>query len=60
VFIIFVLIIFSSTLFYFEHEVQTNRFSNIPEAIWWGVNAKKIVGDTDYRPITPIGKIIGV
>jgi voltage-gated potassium channel len=30
VFIIFVLIISSSTIFYFEHEVQPNRFSSIP------------------------------
>jgi voltage-gated potassium channel len=59
VFIIFVLIISSSTLFYFEHEVQPNKFSSIPEAMWWGVNAMTTVGDADYRPITPIGKIIG-
>jgi len=59
VFIVFVLIISSSTLYYFEHEVQPNKFSSIPEAMWWGVNAMTTVGDADYRPITPIGKIIG-
>lgn len=59
VFIIFVLIISSSTLFYFEHEVQPNKFSSIPEAMWWGVNAMTPIGDEDYCPITPIGKIIG-
>lgn len=59
VFIVFVLIISSSTLYYFEHEVQPHRFSSIPEAMWWGVNAMTTVGDADYRPITPIGKIIG-
>lgn len=59
VFIVFVLIISSSTLYYFEHEIQPHEFSSIPEAMWWGVNAMTTVGDADYRPITPIGKIIG-
>ncbi|MFN3488173.1 MAG: ion transporter [Emticicia sp.] len=59
VFIVFVLIISSSTLYYFEHGVQPQKFSSIPESMWWGVNAMTTVGDADYRPITPIGKIIG-
>ncbi|AFK01630.1 Ion transport protein [Emticicia oligotrophica DSM 17448] len=59
VFIIFVLIISSSTLYYFEHETQPRKFSSIPETMWWCVNAMTTVGDADYRPITPIGKIIG-
>nr|WP_299423526.1 ion channel [uncultured Emticicia sp.] len=27
--------------------------------MWWGVNAMTPIGDEDYCPITPIGKIIG-
>ncbi|WP_064198466.1 MULTISPECIES: ion transporter [Emticicia] len=59
VFIVFVLIISSSTLYYFEHEVQPQKFSSIPESMWWGVNAMTTVGDADFRPITPMGKLIG-
>lgn len=59
VFIFFVLIISSSTVYYVEHDIQPDKFSSIPESMWWGVNAMTTVGYGDLRPITPIGKILG-
>ena len=58
VFIFFVLIISSSTVYYIEHPVQPDKFSSIPEAMWWGVNTMTTVGDSDYRPLTTFGKIL--
>ncbi|MDZ7896805.1 MAG: ion transporter [Arcicella sp.] len=59
VFIIFMLIISSSLVYYVEHEVQPKAFSSIPEAMWWGVNAMTTVGYGDLKPITPFGKLLG-
>lgn len=39
--------------------MQANKFSSIPEAMWWGVNVMTTLGDAVYRLITPNGKIIG-
>ncbi|CAH0995674.1 hypothetical protein EMA8858_01799 [Emticicia aquatica] len=59
VFIFFILIISSSTVYYVEHEAQPEKFTSIPEAMWWGVNAMTTVGYGDLRPITSVGKILG-
>ncbi len=59
VFIFFVLIISSSTVYYLEHEFQPNKFTSIPKAMWWGVNAMTTVGYGDMYPITPMGRFIG-
>jgi voltage-gated potassium channel len=59
VFIIFLLIISSSTVYYVEHPAQPNKFTSIPEAMWWGVNAMTTVGYGDLHPITPLGKFLG-
>lgn len=59
VFVFFVLIISSSIVYYVEHDIQPDKFSSIPESMWWGVNAMTTVGYGDLRPITPIGKILG-
>ena len=60
VFIIFLLLIVSSSLMYFvEHNVQPNTFQSIPHALWWGVSTLTTVGYGDIYPITPIGKFLG-
>jgi voltage-gated potassium channel len=59
VFIIFLLIISSSTVYYVEHPAQPDKFRSIPEAMWWGVNAMTTVGYGDLHPITPLGKFLG-
>jgi voltage-gated potassium channel len=57
-FIIILLIVSSSLLFFVEHEAQPNKFSNIPEAMWWGVVTLTTVGYGDIYPITPVGKLL--
>lgn len=59
VFIFFNLIICSSVVYYVEHDAQPDKFSSIPHAMWWGVNAMMTVGYGDILPITTIGKILG-
>ena len=58
-FILFMLIIVSSVMYYVEHPVQPNTFSSIPATMWWGVNAMATVGYGDIHPITPLGKLLG-
>ncbi len=59
IFVIFVLLIISSSLLYYiEHEAQPDKFSSIPEAMWWGVVTLTTVGYGDIYPITPFGKFI--
>lgn len=59
VFIMFMLLIVSSVMFYVEHPVQPKVFSSIPATMWWGVNAMATVGYGDIHPITPLGKLLG-
>ncbi|MFT6880744.1 MAG: voltage-gated potassium channel [Arcticibacterium sp.] len=58
-FIIFLLLISSSLVFYIEFPAQPEVFSSIPDSLWWGVNAMTTVGYGDMHPITPLGKVLG-
>lgn len=58
-FIVFLLLISSSLVYYIEHEAQPEAFSSIPASLWWGVNAMTTVGYGDMHPITPFGKVLG-
>ena len=57
-FIVFLLFISSSLMYYIEHPVQPKVFSSIPAALWWGVNGMTTVGYGDMIPITSFGKIL--
>lgn len=59
VFIIFLLIISSSLVYYVEHDAQPYAFTSIPESMWWGVNTMTTVGYGDLHPITVMGKLLG-
>lgn len=58
-FVIFMLIIVSSVMYYVEHPAQPDKFSSIPATMWWGVSAMTTVGYGDMHPITPLGKLLG-
>ena len=50
----------SSALMYIaEHDRQPEKFSSIPETMWWGLITLTTVGYGDVSPVTPLGKIIG-
>ena len=56
----FSILLFSSSLMYFvEHEAQPDKFSSIPETMWWGVATLTTVGYGDIYPITSLGKFLG-
>ena len=56
-FITFFLIIIASCLMYFtENEAQPDKFSSIPETMWWSVATLTTVGYGDVYPITALGK----
>ena len=57
-FILFLLFISSSLMYFLEHHAQPQVFNSIPAALWWGVNAMTTVGYGDIIPITIIGKLL--
>jgi voltage-gated potassium channel len=56
--IFFLIIIVSSIMFYVEHETQPEKFSSIPETMWWSVATLTTVGYGDIFPITVLGKTL--
>jgi voltage-gated potassium channel len=58
-FILFVLLISSSVMYYLEHDGNPRDFSSIPATLWWGVATMTTVGYGDVVPQTPWGKVIG-
>ncbi|CAA9320747.1 MAG: Potassium voltage-gated channel subfamily KQT; possible potassium channel, VIC family [uncultured Cytophagales bacterium] len=59
VFVAFILVVTSCTMYFVEHEAQPKAFSSIPATMWWGVATLTTVGYGDMYPITPLGKFIG-
>lgn len=59
IFILFVLVILSSIMFYIERGAQPEAFSSIPATMWWGVSTLTTVGYGDIVPITTWGKFLG-
>jgi voltage-gated potassium channel len=53
------LIIVASSLMYFiEHGKQPDKFSSIPETMWWSVTTLTTVGYGDVFPVTALGRIL--
>jgi voltage-gated potassium channel len=59
IFILFILIVISFVMFYVENAAQPDKFSSIPETMWWGVATLTTVGYGDVVPITSLGKFLG-
>lgn len=52
------IIIASSTMYFTEHDAQPDKFSSIPETMWWSVATLTTVGYGDVYPITVLGKTL--
>lgn len=55
---LFLIIIASSVMYYTEHDAQPDKFSSIPETMWWSVATLTTVGYGDTYPITGLGKFL--
>jgi voltage-gated potassium channel len=49
----------SALMYLVEQDAQPDKFSSIPESMWWALITLTTVGYGDVSPITPLGKIIG-
>jgi voltage-gated potassium channel len=58
-FILFVLLIGSSAMYFLEHTAQPSKFSSIPASLWWGVITMTTTGYGDIYPVTIGGKFFG-
>lgn len=59
VFIVFLLLISSSIMYYIENPTQPKVFSSIPATLWWGVTTITSIGYGDIYPVTILGKLFG-
>jgi voltage-gated potassium channel len=58
-FIVFLLVMVSTVMYYVEHDAQPEVFSSIPKTMWWGIETLTTVGYGDMIPQTTAGKILG-
>ena len=52
------LVLASSLMYYIEQPAQPDKFSSIPETMWWSIITLTTVGYGDVAPITPGGRIL--
>lgn len=57
--LLFMLVLSSTLMYYVENNAQPDRFSSIPETMWWGVATLTTIGYGDMYPITILGKVLG-
>jgi voltage-gated potassium channel len=59
IFILFILVIISTIMFYVERDAQPEKFTSIPATMWWGIATLTTVGYGDMVPVTPLGQLLG-
>lgn len=57
--IFLLLIVAASLMFIIEKEQQPDKFSSIPQTMWWAVSTLTTVGYGDVYPMTSLGKALG-
>jgi voltage-gated potassium channel len=60
VLVIFLMVLFlgSTTVYFFERDVQPATFGNVPAALWWAVVTLTTTGYGDVVPITLPGRMV--
>ena len=53
------LVLSSNIIYIVESDVQPDKFSSIPAAMWWSIATLTTVGYGDVAPVTPLGQIFG-
>lgn len=57
-FIVALVVLSSSVMYYAENGVQPDKFSSIPASMWWAVSALTTVGYGDIVPQTDVGRLL--
>ncbi len=57
-FVVALIVLSSSVMYYAENETQPDKFSSIPAAMWWAVCALTTVGYGDVVPQTELGRFL--
>ncbi|MDR1336966.1 MAG: ion transporter, partial [Tannerella sp.] len=52
------IVVASSMMYFIEHDKQPDKFSSIPETMWWSVTTLTTVGYGDVYPVTALGRIL--
>jgi voltage-gated potassium channel len=58
-FVMMVMLVFSSSLMFLLERDANPKFGSIPDAMWWGIATFTTVGYGDVTPITPLGRLLG-
>ncbi|MCL2762690.1 MAG: ion transporter [Treponema sp.] len=58
-FMIIMILLASSVMYFIENPVQPDKFPNIPATLWWAVATLTTIGYGDIYPITILGKMLG-
>jgi len=54
----FLLVISGSLMYYTEHAVQPDKFTDIPTTMWWAVMTLTTIGYGDVYPVSPLGRVL--